>query len=760
MKIVRESKKHRLLGILFLSLATGLVFFLSSGIFAEEDQIVIPAPVNEDFLKYLKEPSLDKWRKYSDDGYPLGLIPSPHDISYLKDMPVVRIENLPASYDLRTKGKLTAIRSQGGCGSCWAFATYGSLESFLRPSETWNFSEQNLIDQHGFDLEPCEGGNIGMSTAYLARWSGPIKEEDDPYIYSTLSGLNVRKHVQDVIYIPPRSSSLDNDLIKQAVMAYGAVYVSMYYSSAYYNNTNKAYYNPDLEEGGHAIAIVGWDDNFDKNKFNNTPTGNGAFIVRNSWGIDWGENGYFYVSYYDNYFAKRYLNAVVEAEPSTSYDIIYQYDHLGWTTSLGYGSDTAWFSNIFTATSSYPLIAVSFYAVGSSNDYEIYIYTDVIDNQPRSGALARKETGSLNSPGYFTIPLKSGIALTWGQKFSIVVKLRTKNYNYPIPVEYPFEEYSSRADANAGESFISYSGNTWSDIHISWGGIYANTNVCLKAFAGLNDPPYVSITSPSNGDTISGIVNIQASATDDDGIAKVEFYVDNELKNTDSTSPYKWVWDTTSYSSGVHTIKAKAFDTINQTAEDSIQVTVDQPPQISITSPVSGSNVFGVVPIETSASDDFGINKVQFYVNGVLKKTDRDLPYKYNWGTNKIFNGSYAIKVVVFDTRNQTAQDKIDVIRIPHAPLNFSGTKQNNSSVLLEEYLISLAWQSNDLNTGISKYRVYQKDGEDWVLLEEVNADTFEYWHRNVSKDEKYVYALRAVDNQNNEGESTYLEVQ
>lgn len=498
MKVVRKNKyyvKYWSLGLLFLSLVASLVFFLSSGIFAEEDQIVIPAPVNEEFLKYLKEPSLDKWRKYSDDGYPLGLIPSPHDISYFKDLPLVKLENLPASYDLRTKGKLTSIKNQGYCGSCWAFATYGSLESFLRPSETWDFSEQNLIDHHGFDWEPCEGGNKYMATAYLARWSGPIKEEDDPYIYSTLDGLTVRKHVQDVIYIPLRSDSLDNDLIKQAVMAYGAVYTSMYYSGRCYNATYKTYYNPKWEEGTHAVAIVGWNDNFDKNKFNTIPPGNGAFIVRNSWGKNWGENGYFYVSYYDNFFAKLTLSAVVTAEPTTGYVIIYQYDRLGCTWSLGYGSDTAWFANIFTATSNYPLIAVSFYVGGSSNEYEIYIYTDVIDNKPRNGILARKETGSLNSPGYFTIPLKLAIALTPGQNFSVVVKLRTRNYNYPIPIEYPHKGYSSQAKAKAVESFVSKSGDWWSDIHTSWGGLYANTNVCLKSFAGL--PP---LYPPANFD--------------------------------------------------------------------------------------------------------------------------------------------------------------------------------------------------------------------------------------------------------------------
>lgn len=277
---------------------------------------------------------------------------------------------------------------------------------------------------------------------------------------------------------------------------------------------------------------------------------------------------------------------------------------------------------------------------------------------------------------------------------------------------------------------------------------------------GKDQLPSVSITSPQNGDFVKKTITIKANASDDKGVTKVEFYIDNVLKGTDASPPYERNWDTTKYTSGAHNIKARAYDTINQTAEHTIQVTVDQPPTISITSPSSGSNVYGIVTVKTSVSDDFGINKVQFYVNGGLSKTSKESPHIFNWETNKIPNGKYTIEAVVYDTRNQTAQDIINLIRIPHAPLNFSGTKQNNSSVLLEEYVNALSWQSNDLNTSVGKYRIYQKEGKDWVLLVELNANTFKYWHRNVSKDEKYVYTIKAVDSQNIEGEATYLEVQ
>ena len=72
------------------------------------------------------------------------------------------------------------------------------------PSENWDFSEQNLIDEHGYDNGPCEGEQIYMSTADLARWSGPISEEDDPFIYLSAGAAGpAKQHVQDIIYLHP-----------------------------------------------------------------------------------------------------------------------------------------------------------------------------------------------------------------------------------------------------------------------------------------------------------------------------------------------------------------------------------------------------------------------------------------------------------------------------------------------------------------------------------------------------------------------------
>ena len=88
-------------------------------------------------------------------------------------------------------------------------------------------------------------------------------------------------------------------------------------------------------------------------------------------------------------------------------------------------------------------------------------------------------------------------------------------------------------------------------------------------------PPQVSITNPTNSSTVSGTINIQANATDNKGISKVEFYVDGALKSTDTSSPYAYSWDTAAVSNAAHTLKAIAYDTSSNKNEAQINITVN-----------------------------------------------------------------------------------------------------------------------------------------------------------------------------------------
>jgi len=441
------------------------------------------APENPEFVKYQENTSSSK-STHSLDGQETGLVPSPVDFDHLSYIPSADIST-PTYYDLRTQNRVTPVKNQGKIGVCWIFATYGSLESYLKPGENWDFSENNLknllitASPEGFDINPNSGGNLLESTAYLARWSGPVAESDDPYYpYSLTSPQNlpIQKHVQDILIIPGRKAYLDNNDIKVAVQNYGAVFTTMYYNNFSYSPTNCSYYFDKYSSSNHVVDIVGWNDSFDKNRFSVVPPGDGAFIVKNSWGTAFGENGYFYVSYYDSNIGQG--NAVFTAENPDNYKFIYQYDPLGLTSLTGYTNPTGWCANVFTAKSDEILKAVSVWTIDSNSNYEIYIYTNPGSGPTNQFGPVLSKSGTISAVGYHTIPLGSGVQLKAGQKFSVVLRLTTPLYNTPIAIERPIKGWSSKAKANAGESFVSPDGVVWTDITM----YYPNTNACIKAF--------------------------------------------------------------------------------------------------------------------------------------------------------------------------------------------------------------------------------------------------------------------------------------
>ena len=443
------------------------------------------APVNPKFIKRLENLQSKRAIGKTGGSRPLGYSPAPVNLSHIarsaKGLKAAS-KTFAASYDLRSYGKVTAVKDQGNYGSCWAFATFGSLESCLLNDETDNFSENNLANLHGFDYDGFDdGGNAYMSTAYLTRWGGPVNESDDPYPNrgGSPSGLTVRKHVQNVEFIPERASATDNDDIKQTIVDHGALYTSFYWDDAYYQAGTASYYYNGAEDANHAVAVVGWDDNYSKANFASQPSGNGAFIIKNSWGTDWGKSGYGYISYYDSGIG---LDNVIflDAESTNNYGAIYQYDPLGLIGYCGYDATSAWGANIFTAGSPASLSAVGFYSITENTSYQIFVYTGVTAGQPRSGTLAASQSGALSAAGYHTIPLNTAVDLSANQRFSIVVKFTTPGCAYPLPVEYAYPGYSSAAAASAGQSFVSSDGaSDWEDAVT----FDSTMNICIKAYA-------------------------------------------------------------------------------------------------------------------------------------------------------------------------------------------------------------------------------------------------------------------------------------
>jgi len=450
------------------------------------------APLNPAFLAYQVQEK--GYTAISDDRFVPGVIPSPVDLSHTRGMQIRGDERLSLLhstpvYDLRGQGKVSPVKDQGEEGNCWAFGTYASLESVLLPDEEWDFSENHMKNNVYRIFDSNEGGNRYMSTAYLGGWTGPVQTVDDPYLaYSTGSPDEIPpvKRVQTVYFLPGRSGSLDNDNVRWALMNHGVVQVSMFWNDGY-NPDTAAFYQNEETRVNHAVAIIGWDDTYDRANFLTTPPGDGAFIVKNSWGTDWGDDGYFYLSYYDTSIRDF---AVFTALDTPVYDQIYQYDPLGWTNTVGYQSEIAWFANIFTATGDETINAVSFYTPVVESSYQISVYTDPADGPIGAGTPASTTTGTIAIPGYHTVDIPPADLLE-GEQFSVVIRLETPGYNTPIPVEMPIEEYSSNATAGPNESYISPNGAHWIDLTNEM----ENTNVCIKAFTTVSTDPRPAFTA-------------------------------------------------------------------------------------------------------------------------------------------------------------------------------------------------------------------------------------------------------------------------
>ena len=471
------------------------------------------APLNPAFLKWQAERRAHTnvqggggLAANSPTAHRKGLVPSTFDRSYLsgfysdgeavsplKSQPFKPIltasSSIPSSYDARKDGKgLTSVKDQNPYGTCWAHATIGCLETWqlVAGKGMFDYSENNLANLHGRDIPFSDGGNGDFASAYLLRWSGPVLEASDPYpnVGGSPSNLEPVLHVQNVKWIPARSSPTDNAVIKKAVMKYGAVYASYYHEpsasggvdlgtkTAYWNPPEGAYYRSSYEQSNHAICIVGWDDNYSAGKFSTKPPADGAFLIKNSWGTDFGKSGYrgfCWISYYDAGLAGRHGQysetsyVFADTEAVDNYDDIYQYDPLGLVTTYGSYGGSRHGAAMFVAREDVEPSAIGIYLPEPYAKYEIAVYSGCTAGDPSSGTKIGSASGNAGEfAGYQTIPVDLTGTVDKGTRFSAVVKITTAS-TLQLAIECPIQDYSSKATANSGETFFSQDGSSWSD---------------------------------------------------------------------------------------------------------------------------------------------------------------------------------------------------------------------------------------------------------------------------------------------------------
>ncbi len=426
------------------------------------------------------------------------------------------------------KKKYPATRQQFS-GSCWAYSTIASIEFSGIANGTINTGKSTDLSEYGFgyfayhsvvdplggtrgdyytytptNVSPvwyAAGHNMAFTIHTLNQWMALTTEAKIPTPINLDVGVSPQKaYSSDYIVTNVRILDIKSDPegVKEKIVSNGSV-SGAYHSSKDYVSADKTnYYCPSNLGANHAIAIVGWDDHYSKKKFLHTPSGNGAWLVRNSYTTATGLNyySYFWLSYYDVSLARAVY--AFDVEPADQYDHNYQYD--GGNYSFGYrlGSSSAKptaasapkTANVFTAhsgskTELLSAVNLTFTQTASVN-YRVQIYLDPTNGNPTSGTYVSEATttGSTNYAGIYTIPLKNPVVLEAGQTFAVVVTVwegSSGNYLYYAPDrEWAYTSWDimeTGVTAASGQSYV-YSGSSWSELLTD--GQYGN--VCIKAF--------------------------------------------------------------------------------------------------------------------------------------------------------------------------------------------------------------------------------------------------------------------------------------
>ena len=378
------------------------------------------------------------------------------------------VENLPARYDLRDWGWVSSVKNQGPMGACWTFGACGALESALLKATgiEYDFSENNLHDnmlefsKYGI-VDAFEGGWQDWALEYSLSWFGPFPTEYDTYDelgkLSPIITTDENIHVQDAIIVKQRKNFTDNDGFKKAIMKYGSLHVT--YNPAlgapYYNSKTGAQYRNDTTEQNHGVSLVGWDDNYPASNFLITPPGNGAWIIKNSWGNTSGDKGFHYLSYYDtSVLAYKYSVAYI-FENTEDYTTNYQTDLGGNLTIKEYDNNVS-YKVTYESFGNELISAVGTYFADEGEDYLLEIYVN--------DKLAHSQNGTAPYCGFHTVKLTKEISIKEGDSFTAVMTKKS------IPIL-----SSSRQHYLKNMSFIN-EGNGWKDTTLK------NETISLKVY--------------------------------------------------------------------------------------------------------------------------------------------------------------------------------------------------------------------------------------------------------------------------------------
>lgn len=460
--------------------------------------------------------------------YPTGESPSDYEPSYssLESYSPIQI----SKYDPRESKKTLPIRDQSDLGVCFTFASCALAEftTFHQTGLKYDYSEEamrhvisdnlrihnGLLDRghKGFQTRFNDGaGNNTDTFAYFTNRNNPIFEEN----HQIWNGLSLESDVQytndahtsivnnEVVYDDYWPNNLTEEpnayvsetrcipynefSIKNNVLNYGAVYLSIH--NGIINSQKGAWYTdsiiPKSQRSYHAVTIVGWDDDYSKTNFRvgHQPSENGAWLIRNSWGDDWGESGYGWVSYEEQNINFNATKVVSKISPFSKDEYMLSYDYL----PIGNGTDIPSCGNSVIIANVYDMedyiddyseiTKVMCYFNNVDTYYRLYIVPYENDTMPNINTLGSPvASGIVEYDGYRTIDLPSPYQLDdTVDSYAIIIKyllddnqqLRVSRERWNSDID---EEQSYYYDSVDGWVDISYENNATND----------NGNFCIR----------------------------------------------------------------------------------------------------------------------------------------------------------------------------------------------------------------------------------------------------------------------------------------
>ena len=458
--------------------------------------------------------------------FPINIRKNNVDNSFMgKIKGVLKSIVIPNSYDLRDHINIE-VKNQENTGACWTFTANTSLESYLAlHNEIYDFSERHIdyetstsftdgANSYALNRVVGSGGFASTAFTYYSRGSGPILEEDMPFENNEISislfelPRNVAvKKVDNMLYFPNVFKDYDQsgnliymdadeveyskdeiteirNQIKEHIMTNGAISVAIYApdNGVYYNNvTYGAFVNNSDISANHAVTVIGWDDNYSKTNFKIQPKEDGAYLVLNSWGSEWGDDGIYYVSYEDFLIESQMRG--VEGISDINYDNLYQHDISEMQNILEY----KYGANVFTSKNDENLTEI---LIGSLSDQVCNVYVNTEDDNLNIQGLTKVANNVKLRPGYNTVTLSNPLHIEAGNKFAIVVEITSED-EVGIGIE-DNSAWFGNATSKSSESFVSENGIDWQDIYNK----NNMMNLSIKAYT-QTDEKYFNVSNIS-----------------------------------------------------------------------------------------------------------------------------------------------------------------------------------------------------------------------------------------------------------------------